>query len=281
LKLDMISSSTVFGGWKLSVEKWPRVTHVRIDFFKFRLLGWYAYPMLKAVGSGRKRALPSGHFVTALPLNLSVIALSFANFVTFMWRVPRSIAVLGFAARSPCSKPWRNKTGSARAIATLTPLPCAMGFSSGILWPVMGKMSEVDNEELMSSSIVNGCGATPPIGPATECLMFGRIISVVDRLFGSRSLMKDRRDVGFLRTGSVALPGAHDSGLVGVGFLTGSGAGVVFRLLGPGGEAIKKRKNLFALSFDPASFPKKMDTVLRVLAALEGASAATRAMWIR
>jgi hypothetical protein len=212
-----------------------------------------------------------------------VIALSFANFVTFMWRVPRSIAVLGFAARSPCSNPWRNKTGSARAIATLTPLPCAMGFSSGILWPVVGKLSEADIEELMSSSIVNGCGATPPIGPATECLMFGRIISVVDRLFGSRSLMKDRRDVGFLRTGSVALPGAHDSGLVGFGFgfLTSSGAGVVFKLFGAGGEAIKERKNLFALSFDPASFPKKMDTVLRVLAALEGASAATRAIWIR
>jgi hypothetical protein len=59
--------------------------------------------------------------------------------------------------------------------------------------------------------------------------MFGRITSVVDRLFGSRSLMKDRREVGFLRTGSVALPGAHDRGLVGVGFFTGAGAGAVFR----------------------------------------------------
>jgi hypothetical protein len=75
-------------------------------------------------------ALPSGHFVTALPLNFSVIALSFAGLVILRIMVPRSMAVF-LSACSVCSKPWRNKTGSVSAMLTVTPPPEATGFSSG------------------------------------------------------------------------------------------------------------------------------------------------------
>jgi hypothetical protein len=82
------------------------------------------------MGASVFSALPSGHLVTALPLNFSVIALSFEGLVTFRIIVPRSIAVLRSAC-SVCSKPWRNSTGSVRAMLTLTPPPEATGFSSG------------------------------------------------------------------------------------------------------------------------------------------------------
>jgi hypothetical protein len=73
--------------------------------------------------------LPSGHFVTALPRNFKVIALTFAGLVTFSCKVPRSIAVLR-SELSVCSNPCRKRTGSVSWIPTLIPFPDASGFSS-------------------------------------------------------------------------------------------------------------------------------------------------------
>ena len=80
--------------------------------------------------------LPSGHFVSALPRNLSVIALILVGFVTLRLRVPRSIAVLR-SDESDCSKPCKKSTGSVSVTPTLTPFPDASGLSSAKLFTLL------------------------------------------------------------------------------------------------------------------------------------------------
>lgn len=113
------------------------------------------------------------------------------------------------------------------------------------------------------------------MGPATECRFSGRMAS--DCRFESLLSSNDRR----MRDDSDG-PAAHEAGLW------------VFGLAGAGGSArtgsgfaavdpMKERRKRFALLLEPASLPKKTETLRRVLLAvfLFGASADTRAMWIR
>jgi hypothetical protein len=77
-------------------------------------------------------------------------------------------------------------------------------------------------------------------------------------------------------------PAAHEAGLEGFG-RTGVG-GAAWTVSGFGADVpMKERRKRLALLFEPASFPKKMETLRRALLAafLLGASADTREMWIR
>jgi hypothetical protein len=117
--------------------------------------------------------MPSGHFVVARPRNRSVTALIFAGLVTFKIKEPRSIAVLLFEDNSPCSKPCRNRNGSAIATETLIPLPEAIGRSTG----TFGRecvtdvpLDIVDMEPLGEVSLNDGLDAATSTGAAIECL---------------------------------------------------------------------------------------------------------------
>ena len=97
--------------------------------------------------------IPSGHLVTARPLNLSVTAFIFVFFSTRRCRLPRSIAVLLLDV-SVGSKPWRKRTGSASEIPTFIPLPVATGFSSVIRGSITGLEAPLP---VMSELVRVGC----------------------------------------------------------------------------------------------------------------------------
>lgn len=106
--------------------------------------------------------LPSGHFVVALPLNLSVIALSFAGFEILNTNEPRSIAVLR-SEFSACSNPRRNNTGSVSDTLTCTPPPEATGFSSGIVLILLTMLFPDDLDDQCDSTIDGRtAGSGPP-----------------------------------------------------------------------------------------------------------------------
>jgi hypothetical protein len=138
-----------------------------------------------------------------------------------------------------------------------------------------------------------GGASTPPIGLAMECLKVGPMTAVADRLFDSRLTRREAR----IRDNSVE-PGAQENGRLG----RGRGDSItdgdcrdgeeVTGVCASGSEGdsttfvpITDLKNLFVLSFRPASFPKIIEIVLRLLCLLDlglrWRSAATRAICIR
>jgi hypothetical protein len=132
-----------------------------------------------------RRKSPSGHFVVARPLNLRVTALILAAFTTRRWSVPLNIAVLPLAM-SFCSKPCKNKAGSARFIETFTPLPETSGLSAG---SVPGMMVFIccaraaASVACLTSSVKEFLEIIPLTGPPIDPRIFALIFSKKGDLF--------------------------------------------------------------------------------------------------